>query len=223
MTLSSVGAAVWRVKESAKKVAGSTDQDSSGPPKRTRATTDAIVDAARRAIHEHGLDVTVDEIAALAGVGRRTVFRHFATRESLIQEAIAAGRTDFSDSLPDYDGTDWQRWLTELVRQVHHRTAEAGRIIRHLRTRRLTPGLAATHAENLAELHRLFTAVTGTVWTAAGGSGTPPEQLRRTVAAHLSPLFTQAVILDAEGTPDLAADLATTAITATLYRLLDNR
>ncbi|WP_327151862.1 TetR/AcrR family transcriptional regulator [Nocardia sp. NBC_01329] len=201
---------------------GTAERHSSVPSRRTRATTDAIVDAARRAMHEHGLDVTVDEIAALAGVGRRTVFRHFATRENLIQVAMAAGFADFSDSLPHYDGTDWQQWLTELVRQVHHRTAEAGRTIRHLRTRRLPPGLAAAHDENLAALHQLFTAVTGTVWAAAGGSGTPPEQLRRTVAAHLSPLFTQAVLLDAEGTPEFAAEIATAAITATLYRLLDN-
>ncbi|NUS94910.1 MAG: TetR/AcrR family transcriptional regulator [Nocardia sp.] len=202
---------------------GTTDQPVSGSSRRMRATTDAIVDAARRAMHEHGLDVTVDEIAILAGVGRRTVFRHFATRESLIQAAIAAGFADFSDSLPAYDGTGWQRWLTELVGQVHQRTADAGRIIRHLRTRRLPPGLAAVHEENLLALHHMYATVTGTLWTAAGGSGTPPEQLRRTVAAHLSPLFTQAVLLDAEGTPEFAAEMATTAVTATLYRLLDDR
>ncbi|GGL31677.1 TetR/AcrR family transcriptional regulator [Nocardia jinanensis] len=202
---------------------GTTDQHSSARPGRTRATTEAIVDAARHAMHEHGLDVTVGEIATLAGVGRRTVFRHFTTRENLIQAAIAAGFADFSGSLPHYDGTEWQRWLAELVLQVHRRTTEAGRIIWHLRTRRLPPGLAAAHDEQLLALHQLFTTITGTVWEVAGGTGTPPEQLRRTVAAHLSPLFTQAVLLDAEGTPEFAADIATTAIVATLNRLLDVR
>jgi len=202
---------------------GPTEQRSAAQLRRTRVTTDAIVDAARRAMFEHGLDVTVEEIAALAGVGRRTVFRHFATRENLIQVALAAGFADFSDSLPPYDGTDWKVWLSELARRVHQRTAEAGRIIWHLRTRRLPPQLANTHAEQLLTLHQLFTTIAATLWEAAGGAGPPPEQLRRTVAAHLSPLFTQAVLLDAEGAPEFAAEIATTAITATLHQLLGDR
>ncbi|MGW5382341.1 TetR/AcrR family transcriptional regulator [Nocardia sp. NPDC003963] len=202
---------------------GTTDQRGSTRSGRAQGTTDAIVDAAQRALREHGLDVTVAEIATHAGVGRRTVFRHFTTREDLIRAAIAAGFADFTGALPRYDGTDWQRWLAELARRVHRGSAEAGRIIWHLRTRRLPPGLAAAHDEQLRALHELFTTITGAAWAAAGGVGSAPEQLRRTVAAHLSPLFTQAVLLDAEGTPEFAADIATTAIVATLNRLLDVR
>lgn len=202
---------------------GTTDQRSSVQLTRVRVTTDAIIAAAQRAMYEHGLDITVEEIAAHAEVGRRTVFRHFATREKLIRDALAAGYADFFDSLPQYDGSDWENWLAELTRRVHRQAAAAGRIIWHLRTRRLPPLLAAAHDENLRALHELFTTITGTLWSAAGGTGAPPDQLRRTVAAHLSPLFTQAVLLDAEGDPDFAADIATTAVTATLYRLRDDR
>lgn len=202
---------------------GTTDQRSSVQVKRVRVTTDAIIAAAQHAMFEHGLDITVEEIAARAEVGRRTVFRHFATREKLIGAALAAGYTDFFDSLPRYDGTGWENWLAELTRRVHRQTAAAGRIIWHLRTRRLPPLLAAAHDAHLHGLHQLFTTITGTLWAAAGGAGPPPDQLRRTVAAHLSPLFTQAVLLDAEGDPEFAAEIATTAVTATLYRLLDDR
>lgn len=202
---------------------GPTQQHSSVQPRRVRATTEAIIDAAQRVMQEHGLDITVDEIAALAGVGRRTVFRHFATRETLIQVAIDAGFADFFGSLPPYDRSDWEVWLAELALRVHRRTAAAGRIIWHLRTRRLPPQLAKAHAEHLATLHQLFATIAATLWGAAGGTGPPPDQLRRTVAAHLSPLFTQAVLLDAEGAPEFAADIATTAITATLHQLLGER
>lgn len=191
--------------------------------KKTQVTTDAIVNAAQRAMDEHGLDVTVDEIAALAGVGRRTVFRHFATREDLIQAAVTADFADFFDSLPPYDDIDWKVWLADLARRVHQRTAEAGRVISHLRTRRLSPRLADAYGEHLRALQRMFTTITTTLWKAAGGEGPPPDRLRRTVAAHLSPLFTQAVLLDAEGTPEFAADIATTAIIATVHELLGDR
>ncbi|MET8797446.1 TetR/AcrR family transcriptional regulator [Nocardia sp. NPDC004568] len=202
---------------------GTTDQRSSMQLKKVRVTTDAIVAAAQRAMSEHGLDITVEEIAAHAEVGRRTVFRHFATREKLIRAALAAGYADFFESLPHYDGAEWENWLAELARRVHRQTAAAGRIIWHLRTRRLPPLLAAAHDENLRALHELFATVTATLWSAAGGTGTPPDQLRRTVAAHLSPLFTQAVLLDAHGDPEFAAEITTTAVSATLYRLLDDR
>ncbi|WP_040789348.1 TetR/AcrR family transcriptional regulator [Nocardia paucivorans] len=188
--------------------------------KRLQVTTDAIVQAAQRAMDEHGLDVTVDEIAALAGVGRRTVFRHFPTREDLIQAAVTADFADFFGSLPPYEGTDWENWLADLARRVHRRTAEAGRVISHLRTRRLPPRLADAYHEHLRALHRMFTTITTTLWEAADGEGTPPDRLRRTVAAHLSPLFTQAVLLDAEGTPEFAAEMASTAIIATVRGLL---
>jgi len=49
---------------------------------------DAIVDAARSLAAEHGSDgFTVDQVAQLAGVSRRTVFNHFATVDELLVEA----------------------------------------------------------------------------------------------------------------------------------------
>ncbi|WP_051161794.1 TetR/AcrR family transcriptional regulator [Nocardia brevicatena] len=204
-------------------VTRTTAHHSVGQRKKVQVTTDAIVNAAQRAMDEHGLDVTVDEIAALAGVGRRTVFRHFATREDLIQAAVTADFADFFGSLPPYDGIDWKVWLADLARRVHQRTAEAGRVISHLRTRRLSPRLAEAYGEHLQALQRMFATITTTLWEAAGGEDPPPDRLRRTVAAHLSPLFTQAVLLDAEGAPEFAADIATTAIIATVHELLGDR
>ncbi|WP_210747314.1 TetR/AcrR family transcriptional regulator [Nocardia speluncae] len=187
--------------------------------RRVRVTTDAILGAARHAMREHGLDVTVEEIADLAQVGRRTVFRHFATRDDLIRAAIAANFAAYFDAIPAYDGTDWERWLDDLAHRVHRRAAEAGLVIWHLRARRLPPRLAAAYRDHLHALHSLFATTTATLWHAAGGPGAPPDRLRRTVAAHLSPLFTQAVLLDAEGTPEFAAESATAAITAAVHRL----
>lgn len=183
-------------------------------------TVDALIRAAQRGLHERGLDVTVDEIAALAGVGRRTVFRHFATREDLLQEAFAASADDYLRAVPQYSGGDWEAWLADLTRVTHQAAAVAGQLSWEIRTRQLPPRLAAAHAEQLQALRRVYTTTAATLWEAAGGQGVFPERLRQTVAVHLSPLFTQAVVREVDGTAELAAELAATAIAATVRQLL---
>ena len=47
--------------------------------------------AAREAFAEHGLDAQVDDVAARAGVGVGTVYRHFPTKETLVEAVALAG------------------------------------------------------------------------------------------------------------------------------------
>ncbi|MER7441664.1 TetR/AcrR family transcriptional regulator [Micromonospora avicenniae] len=51
-----------------------------------------VVAAARELFAERGLDVTVPEVAARAGVGRATVYRSYATKEELV---LAVARDGF--------------------------------------------------------------------------------------------------------------------------------
>jgi len=50
-----------------------------------------VLDAARKAFAEDGLDVRVEKVARRAGVGVGTVYRHFPTKEDLLQ-ALADDR-----------------------------------------------------------------------------------------------------------------------------------
>ncbi len=47
------------------------------------ANRDAVVQAARALYAEHGYDVSFEQIAHRAGIGRATLYRHFQTRERL--------------------------------------------------------------------------------------------------------------------------------------------
>jgi AcrR family transcriptional regulator len=69
--------------------------DSSHRPLRADAERNrrALLEAATAAFCEGGLDVGVGEIAERAGVGRGTLFRHFPTKEHLI-DAIVVERMD---------------------------------------------------------------------------------------------------------------------------------
>jgi AcrR family transcriptional regulator len=50
-----------------------------------------LLDAAESLCAEHGIDIRVEEIAERAGVGVGTVYRHFASRDAIIQAVIDLG------------------------------------------------------------------------------------------------------------------------------------
>src|SRR6185295_14429443 len=62
------------------------------PPLRKDAqrNRDRIIAATRAAFQERGLDVGVDEIARRAGVGMGTLYRHFPTKDALIDAVVDA-------------------------------------------------------------------------------------------------------------------------------------
>nr|AAT45302.1 TetR-type regulator [Streptomyces tubercidicus] len=69
----------------------------SKPPGRLRADAAhnrrALLDAAAATFAEQGMDASIAQIAARAGIGKGTVFRHFATKEHLVA-AILRDRLD---------------------------------------------------------------------------------------------------------------------------------
>jgi AcrR family transcriptional regulator len=69
--------------------------ETTAPARRQRADAQRnrakVLDAAREAFARDGLDAQIDEIARGAGVGVGTVYRHFPTKEDLLQ-ALADAR-----------------------------------------------------------------------------------------------------------------------------------
>ncbi|MHA6763139.1 TetR/AcrR family transcriptional regulator [Streptacidiphilus sp. PAMC 29251] len=58
-----------------------------------RRNRERIVDAAGRAIAQHGVDASLEEIARQAGVGSATLHRHFPSRQTLL-EAVFRDRVE---------------------------------------------------------------------------------------------------------------------------------
>src|ERR1700678_2942198 len=83
------------------------------------ATRQAISDAATRLFIERGFDqVTVDEIAAAADVGRMTVFNHFPRKEDMFFDRDEEGREMLRQALRQRDpGTS----PIEALRLLAHR------------------------------------------------------------------------------------------------------
>lgn len=62
---------------------------------------DRLLDAAVRAFSQEGPDVTLDAIAKDAAVGIGTLYRHFPTREALVEAAYRNELARLCDAVPD--------------------------------------------------------------------------------------------------------------------------
>ncbi|WP_436758556.1 TetR/AcrR family transcriptional regulator [Streptosporangium sp. V21-05] len=66
-----------------------------------RRNRERLLEVAVRAFSHDGPDVTLDAIAKAAGVGIGTLYRHFPTREALIEEAYRSELNKLCDVVPD--------------------------------------------------------------------------------------------------------------------------
>ena len=177
-----------------------------------------ITRAAREVLARRGLSATVDEVAAAAGISRRTVFRHFATRERLLAAAIRDGLRSYSQQLPELDGTAVDEWLLDLLTTAHRLNAHNGRAYWELSALEpeLTGELAVAAAERRQARRRFAERVTDRMWTARGGTGRPPVWLVDAVAVHMSGFTTQSLAGDFDRTSDEVAAVSQRVLLASL-------
>lgn len=183
-----------------------------------------ILRAARIVLAERGLAATVDHVAEAANVNRRTVFRHFTTRDGLFAAAIRDGVHRYALHIPPPpEDDDLRGWLLDLLLVTHRLNARNGRVYWELAA--LEPddltGELAKAAEERRESRRNFAVrVTARIWQARGGPGSPPTWLVDAVAVHLSTFTTQALAGDFGRTPDQVARVSAQVLEATLAAAL---
>ncbi len=179
-----------------------------------------ILRAAGAALAARGLAATVDDVAEAAGVSRRTVFRHFATRDALFVAVIRAGVRRYAEQIPaPPDGDDLREWLLELLEVTHRLNARNGRVFWDLvgvQAADLSPDLAMVAAECRESRNRFAAGVTELLWRARGAPGPPPRWLVDAVAVQLSGFTTQSLAGDLGRSPDEVAHVSARVIEAAL-------
>jgi AcrR family transcriptional regulator len=85
-----------------------------------RRNRDRLLAAAKESVAEHGTDASLRDIARCAGVGIGTLYRHFPTREALLEALLNSNfdalraRADTLLTAPD-TGEAFLTWLGELA------------------------------------------------------------------------------------------------------------
>ncbi|MFJ6662574.1 TetR family transcriptional regulator [Streptomyces sp. NPDC091383] len=120
---------------------------SSAAPAAKPPMRDALVAAAFRLFSEHGYEqTTVDDIVALAGVGRRSFFRYFPAKEDVVFPDHERCLTDMTAFLAaGGEGCDPVRRVCDAARMVLHMYAENPAFsVQRYRLTRKVPGLRAS-------------------------------------------------------------------------------
>ena len=77
-----------------------------------------MLEVADGAFREHGVQASLDDVARRAGVGIGTLYRHFPTREALVEALVAADLervAALADGLSGDELAGIERWLAELA------------------------------------------------------------------------------------------------------------
>jgi AcrR family transcriptional regulator len=188
------------------------------------ARRERVLDAAEVVLAEVGVTATMDEIAEAAGIGRRTLFRYFPSREDLIAAAIERryqrlDREVFDDAHLAADDPD------ELIRRVltttHRVAAQMGKAHWQVAAdREVLNGLGAAAAARQRARRRYVQRFTERLWELAGGPPPPPAWLADAFGL-LESLFTyQALRLDFGRDEADIVDLTSRLMTDALHAAL---
>lgn len=107
-------------------------------PKRADAQRnyEKILTAAHDAFAEGGASTSLEEIARRAGVGIGTLYRHFPTRQALLEAVYTHEVDELCRSAADLDGVDaWEAlegWLRGFVAYLATKQALAGELLDYM-------------------------------------------------------------------------------------------
>jgi AcrR family transcriptional regulator len=122
-----------------------------------RRNRERILTAARGAVAQHGAHVQMDDVAGAAGVGVGTVYRHFPTKDALIEALVAEKfRVTTENIRAALEIEDpWEGFCAALRNNAEVMAADAG-----LREALIRLGPIARHTDvDRAELHEVAGAI----------------------------------------------------------------
>ncbi len=97
------------------------------PRRDAQRNRERILETAKAAFTRHGAEASLDEIAKQAGVGAGTLYRHFPTRDALIEavyrsdvEKLAAAEGRFAAAMPPIEALRaWMLLLVDYIAAKH--------------------------------------------------------------------------------------------------------
>jgi len=92
-----------------------------------RRNRERILDAARKVFSLQGLHAQMDDVAATAGVGVGTVYRHFPTKEALLTAIVSEKFARFTEFAADAveEPEPWPAFVRMLQRSADLQAADA--------------------------------------------------------------------------------------------------
>jgi AcrR family transcriptional regulator len=140
-----------------------------------------ILHSAAVLMRTRGTAITMDDIAEAAGVGRRTLFRYFQTREELLVAAVEhsyRGLADGQFQPPSWEHPDPYVLLDQVLHLGHRQSANAGRGLWQIVSNPDVGSELAGAAAARRAARRIYTErFTNTLWELAGGPGQAPRWL----------------------------------------------
>lgn len=167
-----------------------------------RATAEyRIVRATRRLLVTKGLEVSMDDIAAKAELGRRTVFRYFSSRDELLARAMNESLDHFNNQVNSSMNTeaDIETWLFSVVQSLHQTQLRAGRGLWQLAATNdddLPAPLAKVNKKRRDSRHLLTQTIAKEAWKRCGRSGQLPRDIELAFALAISSFTVHSLHVD---------------------------
>lgn len=157
--------------------------------------------ATRVLIAQSGLDVSMDQIAAASGVGRRSLFRHFRSRDALVAEALDSAFRWYEAQLEPVIAHDGplDEWLQAMLRRTHQTHLDAGRGLWQLASAfddELPAEFAAPNKRRRAMRRRVTRNMAEGAWRIAGATAPVPDILVETMSIVVSSFVTHSMVHD---------------------------
>ncbi len=186
------------------------------------ATEFRILRATQRLLARDGLGVSIDDIAAEADLGRRTVFRHFASRDDLVARALTESLTRFHSQVFDAasESSDIETWLSDMVRSLFASQRRAGAGLWQLAASKdndLPGPVAGVNRIRRESRQELTRSIAAAAWAKAGRTDPVPQSVELAFALAISSFAVHSLETDYRASEVDTVDAVVTMLSATLH------
>ena len=196
------------------------DDDTEGLTPLVRRRRESVLDAVQPLLAEAGVDVTMDQLAEAAGIGRRTLFRYFPSKEALVAAAV---RRSYDRLLAEVfeapaDGLGPEDTIRSVLQRTHEVAERMGRAHWQVAADPESHGeLGDAVAARQQARARYVVRFTELLWERAEMSGRPPRWLVDAFGLVESLFAFQALQRDLGRTSDEIVETTTTMMIAALH------